>query len=230
MNPVTVELRQVLIVIPALTGLYCLFCNRAWIWDNKRSISHAGLILLTLASIIGIPFNDRNRARKVYEAKRQERIDRQRQERRDWEKQTSLVKSQADIQAGQRSREACEDPKQLSLPGEWWNLYKILVDAKYYETKFTSIESFVGTTPKPEPLSMIGFDLILAEFHVKDQDDETWKHIRRVKEYLEPYLTLNAQTSCYVEKTEGTVVVIKNKTEEKVQQMWWETEDPFWKT
>ena len=192
MHPVTITLEHLMMTIPVLTGIYVVAYNKAWLWKKKRSLFHVGLALLSLASVAGIARSELQGEQARLEARLEERRTQLRLQR---EKQPHLV-----------SLTECKDPKQLELPGEWWNLYQSLVKTSYWEAKFSGIEAFVinyAITDVP-PLPIAGYNLILSTIVVKGDNRRSWKHIERAQKTLKPYFApFNAQPTC-VAKAEPT--------------------------
>ena len=192
MHPVTITLEHLMMTIPVLTGIYVVAYNKAWLWKKKRSLFHVGLALLSLASVAGIARSELQGEQARLEARLEERRTQLRLQR---EKQPHLV-----------SLTECKDPKQLELPGEWWNLYQSLVKTSYWEVKLSGIEAFAinYTITDVPPLPIAGFNLICSDIAVKGSYGRTMKHIKRAKKALEPYFSpFNAQPTCVV-KAEPT--------------------------
>lgn len=211
MKPVTVSLELLMLVVPTLTMLYLVFCNRLWLWKKKKTIFHVLLVTLTVASLSAIVVNRyqiRSKAQRIVDQRAHEEHQRALQvqlEERHRAQETHRAQNKLARETGLQllpgELPECEDPKQVNFPGEWWYLYQSLKECNYWEAKLLGIESFSSHyAPQDiEPLPMAGFDLVLNELKVKGGEKQTWKHIYRARAALSPYLAPFAvRPDCFV--------------------------------
>ena len=210
MNALTVTTDQLMIVVLALVGLYVVGYHRKWIWRIKKTLFHVALLLASATSTGGLIANAFQR--NAEETTRllgmqQEALEEQQEARK-----AQLQQIRESRITSKTPLPECGDAKQAELPGEWWGLYQTLKNTTYWEAKLLAVESFpanYGVT-EVEPLPAIGFNLILKELDVADNNGRTWKHIERAKAALNPYLApFNEAPVCFA-KAE-----LKEKKDEK---------------
>ena len=143
MDSVTVTTEQTLLVVPVLAGLYCAACNRALIWEHKKTIFHVVLIVVSVVSIAGVVVN-RLKIRSARQVIISEAEQQERQAQLAVVRETRLAQNRLARESFPFSSKLteCKDPKQLNLPGKWWNLYQSLKASTYWEAKLTGIEAF----------------------------------------------------------------------------------------
>ncbi len=198
----TITPEQMLLIVPASAVLYCLFRNRAPMWENKKTIFHVLLVIASYASVVVLVTHKKDEwnAENVILAKKQSQ---EQAERLKEIRETRLAQNRARSEDSEAPTEPveCKDPKQLELPGMWWHLYESLENSTYWEAKLAGIESFAYhfAITDVEPLPMVGFNHILGQLVVEGDTRTSWKYIYRAKAALEPYLSPhNAQPDCFL--------------------------------